>query len=281
DLDFSGMVSVISESEYSKTFFWGEGAGKKHFVKQFLSGAGIALVMTGLDQDMMQKNLACRNLKDAQKNVISLSLVLVVVNLLFLSMGALLYIYAGHAGIAIPEKADLLFPTIALEGGLGPMIGLFFILGLIASAYSSADSALAALTTSFYVDILDSPGESDSQKVRIRRQVHIGMSAALVLVIWLFYLVNDESVIASLFRLAGYTYGPLLGLYAFGLFTRSPVRDRAVPWVCILAPFISWILATYVYPFGFELLLINGALTYLGLVLLRTKDPSASQPANG
>jgi len=278
DLDIGGVIQVIKESEYSKAFFWGEGAGKKHFVKQFLSGAGIALVMTGLDQDMMQKNLACKNLKDAQKNVISLSIVLVFVNLLFLGLGALLYIYADHAGIAIPEKADLLFPTIALEGGLSVMIGLFFILGLIASAYSSADSALTALTTSFFVDIMDSPGETEKEQIIMRRKVHIGMSVTLVIVIWLFYLVNDDSVISSLFKLAGYTYGPLLGLYAFGLFMRRSVRDKWVPLICILAPLISWLLTTYVYSFGFELLLINGALTFIGLYLASYKAETELKP---
>ncbi|NNK80116.1 MAG: sodium:solute symporter [Flavobacteriales bacterium] len=270
-LNIKGIINEVKDSEYSQIFFWGDGAGKKHFVKQFLSGAGIALVMTGLDQDMMQKNLACKNLKDAQKNVLSLSVVLVFVNLLFLSLGALLYLYASESGIVIPEKADLLFATVALEGGLGPLIGLFFILGLIASAYSSADSALTALTTSFYVDMLDSPGKTEKESIAVRRKVHVGMSVALVLVIWLFYMINDESVIASLFRLAGYTYGPLLGLYAFGLFTKREVRDKWVPLICVLAPAISWLLATYIYPFGFELLLINGAITFMGLMVIMRK----------
>ncbi len=271
DLDVTQIISTVRDSEYSQIFFWGEGAGKKHFVKQFLSGAGIALVMTGLDQDMMQKNLACKNLKDAQKNVMSLSVVLVFVNLLFLSLGALLYIYAARTGMALPEKADLLFPTIALNGGLSVVIGLSFILGLIASAYSSADSALTALTTSFYVDILDSPGEGEVDRIKVRRKVHIGMSLALVVVIWVFHILNNDSVIKQVFTLAGYTYGPLLGLYAFGLFTSMRVKDRFVPAICIASPIVCWLL-TLVYPFGFELLLINGALTFLGLWSLRTSS---------
>lgn len=270
DLDISKTWSVMKESGYSKTFFFGPEAGKQHFFRQFLSGAGIAVVMTGLDQDMMQKNLACRNLKDAQKNVMSLALILIPVNLLFLSLGALLYIYAANAGIVLPEKADLLFPTIALEGGLGLTIGLAFIIGLIASAYSSADSALTALTTSFYVDILDEPGTDQREKVRIRRQVHIGMSFALIIVIWVFHLLNDDSVIKQLFTLAGYTYGPLLGMYAYGLFTKWEVKDEWVPVVCVLSPAISWLLQTHL-ELGFELLLLNGLFTFIGLSLIKSK----------
>jgi len=267
-LSVGGAITKIRESEYSQWFYWGEGAGNKHFLSQFFSGAAIALVMTGLDQDMMQKNLACRNLKDAQKNVISLSIVLVFVNLLFLSLGALLYIYADQTGMVHPEKADMLFPTVALESGLGIAIGLFFIVGIIASAYSSADSALTALTTSFYVDILDSRGKDEEEQKSIRRKVHIGMSVVLALVIWLFKLLNDESVVKELFTIAGYTYGPLLGLYAFGLFTKLKVRDRWVPIVCIASPLICWVLKTYLYSFGFELLLVNGAITFIGLLML-------------
>jgi Na+/proline symporter len=273
NLDVGQIIGAVKNSEYSQVFFWGEGAGKKHFIKQFLSGAGIALVMTGLDQDMMQKNLACKNLKDAQKNVMSLSIVLVFVNLLFLSLGALLYIYVARTGMTMPEKADLLFPTIALNGGLSMVIGLSFILGLIASAYSSADSALTALTTSFYVDILDSPGEVESDQVKVRRKVHIGMSLVLILVIWVFHILNNDSVIKQVFTLAGYTYGPLLGLYAFGLFTQFKVKDRFVPYICVAAPLMSWAL-TLIYPFGFELLLINGFLTFMGLWMLRVSPQS-------
>ena len=271
-LSVGDAVFKIKNSEYSQWFYCGEDAGTKHFISQFLSGAAIALVMTGLDQDMMQKNLACKNLKDAQKNVISLSIVLVFVNLLFLCLGALLYIYADETAMVLPEKADLMFPTIALESGLGVAIGLFFIIGLIASAYSSADSALTALTTSFYVDILDSRGKDEAEKKSIRRKVHIGMSVVLALVIWLFKLINDESVIKELFTIAGYTYGPLLGLYAFGLFTKFKVKDRWVPLVCIAAPAVCWALKSYVYPLGFELLLVNGALTFIGLSMLMTGE---------
>ena len=271
-MSISEAVVKIKDSEYSQWFYWGEDAGTKHFLSQFFSGAAIALVMTGLDQDMMQKNLSCKNLKDAQKNVISLSIVLVFVNLLFLSLGALLFIYADETGMVLPEKADLMFPTIALESGLGLAIGLFFIVGLIASAYSSADSALTALTTSFYVDVLDEKGKDGEEQKKIRRRVHLGMSIALALVIWLFKLINNESVVKELFTIAGYTYGPLLGLYAFGLFTKFKVRDKWVPVVCIAAPILCFLLKTYVYPFGFELLLVNGALTFIGLSTLITGE---------
>ena len=265
-LDLSGVISTIKESEYSKVFFWGESAGKMHFLKQFFAGAGIALVMTGLDQDMMQKNLACKNIKDAQKNVMSLSIVLVFVNLLFLSMGALLYIYAAEKGIDV--KGDLLFPTIALESGLSVTIGLFFILGLIASAYSSADSALTALTTSFYVDILESPGKDEKEQTNHRRWVHLCMSITLIFVIWIFHAINDDSVVKQVFTFAGYTYGPLLGLYAFGLFTPFYPKDNLVPIVCVLAPVLSYLISAHCLPMGFELLWFNGALTFMGLMLI-------------
>ncbi len=290
-LSITGIVNTVAESDYSKSFYFEDFSDKKHFIKQFLSGAAIAFVMTGLDQDMMQKNLACKNLSDAKKNIITLSIVLVFVNLLFLGLGALLYTYIDFAQIGMPDKADLLFPKVALEGGLGNSIAVIFILGLVASAYSSADSALTALTTSFYVDILGSPNKkSDSDGyssraldstqmtegngVRIRRWVHVGMSVVLLIVIVIFDLINDQSVISQIFTFAGYTYGPLLGLYTFGLFTRMNVRDSLVPVVCLLSPVLSFLLDTLVYDFGFELLIVNGLLTFLMLLLINTNSAS-------
>lgn len=270
DLDFNSFLTEAKAGGYSQWFFWGEGIGKMHFLKQFFAGAGIALVMTGLDQDMMQKNLACKNIKDAQKNVMTLSFVLVFINFLFLSLGALLYLYADANGIT--EVNDLIFPAIALEGGLSLSIGVFFILGLIASAYSSADSALTALTTSFYVDILGSPSADEDRGVTIRKWVHVGMSLMLVIVIWVFYLLNDDSVVRQVFTIAGYTYGPLLGLYAYGLFTRFKLYDRWVPVVCVLAPLFCYHFTTYFYKLGFELLWLNGAMTFFGLLLISKAD---------
>ena len=219
NLSFSSLITTVKESEYSQIFFW---EGKQHFVRQFLSGAFLAIVMTGLDQDMMQKNLSCKSLGDAQKNMFWFSIVLVFVNLLFLSLGALLYMYADIHGISF-TKADDLFPAVALNGGLGIGVGVLFILGLIAAAYSSADSALTSLTTSFCVDLLGFDENAELKKLN-KENCSFGFSILLVVVILVFKAINDDSVIKSLFTVAGYTYGPLLGMYAFGLFTNKCKR---------------------------------------------------------
>jgi len=226
----------------------------------------MAIVMTGLDQDMMQKNLSCKSLGDAQKNMFWFSIVLVFVNLLFLSLGALLYMYAANNGITF-NKADDLFAAVALSGNLGVGVGVLFILGLIAAAYSSADSALTSLTTSFCIDILGFDDNSGAKEVQKRKLVHLGFSVLLVVVIVIFKEINDDSVIASLFKVAGYTYGPLLGLYAFGLFTKLNVKDNLVPLVAVLSPVIAYVLQLFI-PFGFELLIVNGALTFVGLLII-------------
>ncbi|NQT76392.1 MAG: sodium:solute symporter [Bacteroidetes bacterium] len=278
-LSFSDMIQEIRDSEYSRMIFsdWQD----RHFViKDFLAGMFIAIVMTGLDQDMMQKNLSCRNLKDAKKNIYWLSAALVPVNLLFLSLGAVLWIYSsGIADFPILGTTDELFPAIAL-GYLGPVAGIAFIIGLIAAAYSSADSALTALTTSFSVDILGlrKRDELDARKkTRIRYMVHLGISIVVLLVIIGFHAINDRSVISSLFTIAGYTYGPLLGMFAFGLLTKYKVRDRFVPLIAVLSPAICYFLSVFDrqilwgYDMGFELLLLNGLITFLGLFLVHKK----------
>ncbi len=263
-LGFVELTQTISQSEYSQIFFL---EGKQHFIKQFLSGAFLAIVMTGLDQDMMQKNLSCRSLFEAKKNMYSFSAALIVVNVFFLALGALLYLYAQQIGLDIP-KGDDLFPLVALQGDLGLGVGIFFILGLIAAAYSSADSALTSLTTSFCVDFLDIEKKENSQKTR--KYVHIAFSLLLVVAILIFKAINDDSVISALFKVAGYTYGPLLGLFAFGIFTKWSVRDKGVPIVAFLSPVAAYILQLYI-PFGFELLMINGGITFLGLCVLIKK----------
>ena len=276
-------------------FFEGGWSDPNNFFKQFLAGAFIAIVMTGLDQDMMQKNLSCKNIGEAQKNMFSFSVVLLVVNFIFLFLGALLAIYALSVGI--DATGDKLYPTIALQH-LSTPVGVVFIIGLVAAAYSSADSALTALTTSFCVDFLGFKSEasesstesiedildqaesvtSNTKSKKIRYQVHLGFSLLLFVVIVLFWMINDRSVINSLFKFAGYTYGPLLGLYAFGLFTKRKVSDRLVPFVCIAAPVLTFLLTSYSqqlfwgYKFGFELLLVNGLLTFIGLILISNKD---------
>ncbi len=278
DLGFSlnNLMGYLAESEHSRIFFFEDWKSKDHFVKQFLSGAFIAIVMTGLDQDMMQKNLTCRSLKDAQKNVFWFTIVLVFVNFLFLALGVLLTDYAEINGIT--EVRDDLFPAIATSGDLGFAVAIFFILGLIAAAYSSADSALTSLTTSFSIDILDIEKNYDEKKqVRIRKQIHIAISILLILVMLAFkYAIADKSVINKLFQFAGYTYGPLLGLYSFGLFTNWKIKDKLVPVIAIAAPILSYIISVnslmwFGFEFGFFILILNGLLTFLGLVLLRRK----------
>lgn len=275
---FGEMVQSIKESDYSRMFFFDDTNHPKYFWKQFLAGAFISIVMTGLDQDMMQKNLSCKNIGEAQKNMFSFSVVLVFVNLFFLALGALLYIYSTTKGIAIPDKTDNLYPLLATSGELPIIVGVLFILGLVAAAYSSADSALAALTTSACVDILNIENKPEQDRIKLRKRVHVLMSGLLVLTIMIFRWVNDESVISAVFRVAGYTYGPLLGLYAFGLFTKINVRDKLVPIVCLLSPVLTYVINANSeawlggYKFGFELLILNGALTFVGLLLISKKS---------
>jgi solute:Na+ symporter, SSS family len=218
NLGFSGLLATVQNSDFSQVWFFDDWNDPRHFGKQFISGAFIAIVMTGLDQDMMQKNLSCRSIGEAQKNMFTFSVVLVFVNLMFLVLGALLFLFAASKGIAIPERTDYLYPMIALDGHLGQAVGILFILGLIAAAYSSADSALTALTTSFSVDILDVEKQPEAVQERTRKIVHVGISLVMVIVIVVFRAINDDSVIQNVFTVAGFTYGPLLGLYAFGLF---------------------------------------------------------------
>jgi Na+/proline symporter len=278
ELSLGDLLGKVRASEYS-TMFITEWQDRHFFIKDFLAGAFIAIVMTGLDQDMMQKNLTCRNLKEAKKNVYMLSIALVPVNLMFLTLGAILYLYANSQGIAIPERTDDLFPVIALQH-LAPMAGVVFLIGLIAAAYSSADSALTALTTSFCVDILGierAELKSEADKIKTRKRVHVMIAALVILVIILFRAISDESVISSLFTIAGYTYGPILGMFAYGLFSKRPVKDRWVPFIAIFSPLLCYILSIYDtmllngYNFGFEMLLINGTFTLFGMMLISHK----------
>lgn len=272
---WSMLATQLQESKMTHIFVWDWRSGH-NFFKQFIAGAFIAIVMTGLDQDMMQKNLTCRTLKDAQKNVFWFSVILVVVNLMFLTMGALLYLYAHHQGIAIPERTDDLYPLLAMKH-FPPLAGVVFLLGIIAAAYSSADSALTALTTSFCVDFLGFEKKPEAFTKRTRFTVHLGFSILLFFVILIFKAINDESVITAVFTAAGYTYGPLLGLYSFGLFTKRGIKDRWVPVIGIVSPILCYIINSHSvewlwgYRFGFEILLLNGFLTFLGLLLVSHK----------
>ena len=283
-LDWTFSEFLVSEElkAYSTIFNTDSILDKGYFLKSFFGGVFITICMTGLDQDMMQKNLSCKSLKDAQKNMLSFSIVLTLVTFLFLLLGALLFIYAKRNNIEIPlldgqSKTDLLFPEIALNSGLGITLGITFILGLIAAAYSSADSALTSLTTSFCVDILDMSGKSEKAQKSIRKKTHIGMSLLLVLVIISFKYILNSNVIDSLLTVAGYTYGPLLGLFAFGIFTDYKIKDKFVWIVALASVTIVFMLGKIPaddlggYVIGYELLPINGLLTFIGLILIRRK----------
>lgn len=278
DMNLVEVANSVYTSDMSQIFFWDNGwSDPNNFFKQFVSGALITIVMTGLDQDMMQKNLSCKNIKEAQYNMYSFSAILIFANLLFLSLGVLLYQYAGAIQMEIPARTDELFPTIALHH-LSPFIGIMFILGLIAAAYSSADSALTSLTTSFSVDLLNINKRDidNKQKKRIRFMAHIFMSLVLFLVILAFNAWNNDAVITILFQAATYTYGPLMGLFFFGILTKYNVRGIYVPIICVLAPVISFILdynsGTWFngLDLGYMTLAINGILTFLGLYLIKT-----------
>lgn len=284
NLDFRDMVKTVASSEYSRMIFqdWHD---RRNFIKHFLSGIFIAIAMTGLDQEMMQKNLSCRSLNEAQKNMFSFSFSVVFINLIFLTLGASLYLFATYKGISLPVRSDDLFPSIAINH-LGPLAGLVFIIGLISAAYPSADGALTSLTTSFSIDFLGLPHKqklTEKQKEKVRYVVHFCFAILLLLVIVVFRAINDRAVIDKLFTIAGYTYGPLLGLFAFGLFTRYPVRDRWVPWIALTSPVICYVLSTHSaawfsgYKFGFELLILNGLITFGGLFLVNKGKKTTEQ----
>ena len=275
-LTIKQFVGTISDDPRSEIFNWDWKSGT-NFFKQFASGAFITIVMTGLDQDMMQKNLTCRNIGDAQKNMFWFTIILVVVNLLFLSLGVLLYLYAETNGISIPAKSDDLYPLLATSY-FSAFVGIVFILGITAAAYSSADSTLTALTTSFCFDFLEIEKKFKKEdQVKVRKRVHLGFTALMFLVILMFRWINDQSVINSVFIIAGYTYGPLLRLYAFGLFSKWQVKDKYVPYLAIAAPLLAFGISQYSeqllwgYKFGFEVLILNGLLMFTGLYLIRKK----------
>ncbi|WP_299439665.1 sodium:solute symporter [uncultured Aquimarina sp.] len=279
---FSEFLSSEKLKNYDQIFFFDSFLEKNHFFKSFIGGMFIAICMTGLDQDMMQKNLTCRNLKEAQKNMVSFSLVLIVVNFIFLLLGALLFIYADQFNIATPivdgdVKTDLLFPEIAINGGLGIVLAVAFILGLVAAAYSSADSALTSLTTSFCIDFLGIEKKDKKDQVSIRKKTHIAMSILLIIVIIVFKHVLTENVISNLLTVATFTYGPLLGLFAFGIFTNYKIKDQYTWIVALISVLIIigvWKIPSELlggYKIGYELLPLNGLLTFLGLVLIRRK----------
>ena len=258
-------ASAIVSDSHSRVFVFDNWVSKQNFWKQFLSGVFVAVVMTGLDQDMMQKNLTCKSLRDAQKDMCTYGFAFVPANLLFLALGILLMMLAGKTGVALPAQGDDLLPMFAATGRLGDTVVVLFTIGVVAAAFSSADSALTALTTSFCVDIV---GRQDDEQ--LRRRAHIGIAVVFILFILAFRAVNSTSVIDAIYILCSYTYGPLLGLFAFGLLTHRKPNDRWVPYICIASPIVCYILDVTVsvatgYKFGYELLMLNGLLTFAGL----------------
>jgi Na+/proline symporter len=280
NLGIGDIIPTIRNSDYSQLFFFKNGfADPNNFFKQFISGALIAIAMTGLDQDLMQKNLSCRTIGDAQKNMFVFSIILIFINLLFLALGAMLYIYAAKEGVELPTKAngsingDLVYPTLALTK-MSVWTGVLFILGIIACTYASADSALTALTTSFCIDFLNfnKSKKSEKEKERIRIWTHLGFSVLTLFQIIMFRYINNESVISELFRYAGYTYGPLLGLFTFGILTKRRINDRLSIAVCIIAPLLAFFIDMWAkqmnFTISFMIIGVNGLITMLGLWII-------------
>ena len=271
------LFGALVDSDKTRIFVFDDWHSKQHFMKQFFSGIFIAIVMTGLDQDMMQKNLSCRNLKDAQKNMYWYGISFVPVNLLFLTLGAMLLMLAAQNNIALPALSDNILPLFATNY-LGKSVLLLFVVGIIAAAFSSADSALAALTTSFSVDILNVQKQTKEKAEQSRKIIHIAISLLFVVIILLFRAVNNKSVIDAIYIIASYTYGPLLGMYSFGLFTTRKTVDKAIPFVAIASPLICATLDYasshyWGFAFGYELLMLNGLITFAGMWVLSSTQP--------
>lgn len=281
-----GLTKTIANSGYSKIFFFDDIMAKNYFWKHFLGGMFITIGMTGLDQDMMQKNLSCKNIGDAQKNMMSFAVVLIFVNLVFLALGALLYMYASKTGVGEGVRSDLLYPTIALDGGTTLWVGILFFIGLIAAAYSSADSALTSLTTSFSIDILKIDQSPKEKQETIRRKSHILVSVVLLLVILILKYQTSQTAIDALMTFAGFTYGPLIGMFFFGILTERFVQDPKIPWICLLSVLGTVFLWAFSsggpaaengynlfgsYKIGFELIIINGLLTFM-LMMVASKN---------
>ena len=272
-LSAAGLWQTISESEMSRMFFLDNPDDKQYFFKQFLAGVFTTIAMNGLDQDMMQRNLSCRNSRESQKNMLVSVVMQFCVIALFLMLGVLLYTYAGSRGIEV-TKGDELFPLLATGGYFPAVVGVLFIIGLVSSAYSAAGSALTALTTSFTVDIAGTDERTEQQVSRLRRRIHVGMAVVMGITIYIIYLLNNTSVIDAVYTLVSYTYGPILGMFAFGILTRRPVRDRYTPLVALLSPALCYVLQANSerwfggYSFSYELLIVNALFTFIGLWIL-------------
>jgi len=281
DISFGSALSAMTEKGYSKIFFTDPNS-KLFFLKQILAGAFITITMTGMDQEMMQKAISVKRLGDSKKNIITLSGIMVVVIMLFLFLGGLLYLFAARQGVT--ATGDKLFPELALHH-MPPIVSVIFIIALISALFPSADGAITALTSSFCIDILGMQRRQDwteKEKKSIRQRVHLAVAFVFLIFVLVFYKINDPSMIGVILKVAAYTYGPLLGLFTFGILTKRQVRDEAVPVVCILSPIICYILDKFQtqifgsFEIGLELLIINGLLTFIGLMLISKKKGASS-----
>lgn len=268
------VVDSVETSRYSRIFFFDDPSSPRYFWKMFFSGLFVVVAMTGLDQDMMQLNLSCRTKRDAKINIMITAFFQIIILVLFLALGVLLYSYADSTGLEIPEKSDQLFAQVAVNGGLPTIVGVVFVLGLISSTYSAAGSALTALTTSFTVDILNGPERYDERRLtRVRRTVHVVMAVIMGLSIVAFDLFSDDSTINLIYKVVSFTYGPILGMFVFGMFTRWRIRGRYMPFIAVASPLLSALLQYaarefFDYHIGFELLVYNAMITMAGMMLV-------------
>ena len=277
NLDFIGIISSVKNNLHSHIFVFDDWHSKQNFFKQFLSGMFVTIAMTGIDQEMMQKNISCKTLRDAQKNVCTYSLFFIPVNFLFLSLGVLLLNYAAAHQITLPALGDDILPMLITQGHFGIVTIVFFTIGIIAVTFASADSALTGLTTSICVDMLDISKYDQKQAKKIRIGVHLGISLLFIGIMMVFKAINNTSVIDAIYIIASYTYGPLLGLFAFGIIFKRQTNDKAVPYICILSPLLCFAInqilkMTVGYQFGYELLIVNALLVLIGLLLFRRKS---------
>lgn len=274
--NFATMTGEIAGSPLSDIFTWDWRSGD-NFFKQFFAGIFMTLVIVGMDQDSMQKNLTCKSLQEARKNMLVFSFAFVITVFLFLCLGALLYLYAGRQGLQLPANSDDVYPWIAFHK-LGIGVGIAFLVGVIAAAYSSADSALTSLTTTLSIDFFQAENYPEEKRMKIKKYAHIAFSCLLALIILLFRVLNDKSVVQAVFTAAGYTYGPILGLFLFGLLTKRKITDRYVPLIAVAAPSLSWLISAHSeqllggYRFGFEILILNGVLMMTGLLTISKKS---------
>jgi Na+/proline symporter len=275
DFDTQKLISTLYNDKHSRIFVFDDWKSSQHFLKQFLSGIFIVVVMTGLDQDVMQKNLTCKSLKEAKKNMLTYGFLFIPINLLFLALGILLLVFASQKNIVLPVVSDEILPYL-VSNYLGITCLIFFTIGIIGASFANADSALTSLTTSFCIDILNIDKKNNSESNNIRKIVHIGMSITLILVILLIHFIGQENILNTIYKVASYTYGPLLGMFTFGLFSKVQIKDKYTPIICILAPLICYgieivLLQKFNYKVGYELLILNGLLTAIGLYTIRIK----------